>query len=100
MSNNVYIQATAEVLIFNESGNIVEETDWNEDKHILYPDFYMDYYCLDEIEYPDVLDFTRNEMINLLNNDDYFKNKYPNFSVSLNFLNIYSIYDDNNERFF
>lgn len=100
MNNDVHIKASAEIFIFNESRNILEETDWNEDKHLLYSDFNMYYYCLDEIEYTDIYDFTKNEMIDLLNNDDYFKNKYPKCSFSLDYLNIYSVYNDNEERFF
>ena len=100
MNNNVYIQASAEIQIFNKSGNIVDETDWNEDKHLLYSEFNKYYYHLDDIEYSEILDFTKNKITNLLNNDDDLKELYPNCSFYLQHLHVYSVYNDNNERFF
>lgn len=98
--NNVYIHATSEIHIIDMFGNIVDETDWNEDNHILYSEFNTDYYTLDDIEYYEILDFTENEMTNLLNDDKDLKKLYPNCSFIVENLHIYSIYNGNNERFF
>lgn len=74
MKNNIYIQASTEIQIFNKSGNIIDETDLNEDKRLIYFKFNNYYYYLDDIEYFEVLDFTKNKIYNLLNSDKYLKN--------------------------
>lgn len=98
--NNVYIHARAELQIFDKFENIIDETDWNEDKHLLYSEFSKYYYSLEDIEYAKILNFTKNKINNLLSNDEDLKMLYPNCSFYLKYLYIYSVYDNSNEKYF
>lgn len=98
--NNVYIHATSQIYIIDMFGNFVDEIDWNDDNHIHYDEF--DYSCdsLDDIEYYEILDFTKNKIIDILNEDKYLEKSYPNCSFELDDIHICSIYNDENEKYF
>nr|WP_302416648.1 hypothetical protein [uncultured Romboutsia sp.] len=98
--NNVYIHATSEIHIIDIFGNIVDETDWNEDNHLIYSEFNNSYNTLDDIEYYEVLDFTINEISRLINNDTDLKKSYPNCSFVLENVHVYRVYNSNNEIYF
>lgn len=95
-TNKTYIEATAQINIIDKFGHLVEETDWNFDRNIHYPDF--DDSCSDEFEYIhyyDVLEFTVDEINIILENDILLKEDYQDCSFDLFNVHVVRVYNDN-----